>query len=610
MPAQKPYWTEKVAAGWWNGCNSAKTSWLLPDTQYRWGVNVVCRGGIVQTRPGYRLRLTLPAGNLQGMRLFKPTKEESDIQDYCLVFAVDGKVYYSQYPFTQPASWEPYRLKNIQFSPTAKNIYWANTEKTVQANEQGQLSIVPTYSVLMMQDGETPAAYWDGQTDAHISEDSPTLGTPIGTWMAWAGNRLWIARGRSLIPGDLNDPLSFQERTTGPAAGDFLLDDEITGITTVPGENRQSNLIVFTNRTTFSFLASILDRDEWVSTPNFQSILYANLGCVAGRSIVSHSGLLWWFAQGGLVSSDSVMANFLTSEIKYKDIEMANSKRNMAPDTSNVCSTSFESYLLVSVPSGDTLNAHTWVMDDASSGDILREEPPAWNGIWTGIRPVEWANDFINGQKRIFAASTDYQSLADGSFNHIWEAFDPSRMDSYELLDASNTLTLVSNPIYCSFETKLYGDGMEYKRMRYAEADLVEIGGDVNLKISFGGTRGGFHEIMTKRIIANLNADGIENDTVQELWDRLGYFRPQSRRVVTTDAALMFSEEKDCSLESPFTPDRDKAFSLYFQWCGRMGVEALRVYQEIIADKVVGECEENEEGVNIVTQDGESFHFD
>lgn len=610
MPIQKENWTEKVSAGWWNGCNSSKTSWLLPDTQYRWGINTVCRGGIIQTRPGYRLRLTLPAGNLQGMRLFKPSKDESIVDDYCLVFAVDGKVYYNPYPFEQPASWEPFRLKNIQFNPSARNIYWANAEKTLQQNEQGQLTIVPTYSVLMMQDGETSAAYWDGETNAHVDEEAPTLGTPIGTWMAWAGNRLWVARGRSVVTGDISDPLHFAERTTGPSAGDFLFDDLITGLATVPGENRQSNLIVFTNRTTFSLLASVLDRDEWAITPNFQSVLYSNLGCVSGRSITSHAGLLWWFAQGGLVSSDSVMANFLTSEIKYKDIEMANSKRNLAPDTSNVASASFENYLLISVPSGDELNAHTWVMDSASTGDILQEEPPAWNGIWTGIRPIEWATDFISGQKRIFAASTDYQALADGSFNHIWEAFDPSRTDSFEILDASNTRILVQSPIFCSWETKLYGDGMDYKRMRYADADLVEIGGEVNLRVSFGGTRGGFHEIGRKRIIATINGDDLDNEEARELWNRLGYFRVQSRRFATSDTAFNLTQESDCSLESPFTPDRDKAFSLLFQWCGRMGIEAIRLYQEVIPENVVGECSEDEDGINIVTEDGVSFHFD
>lgn len=585
-------------------------SWLLPDTQYFWGVNVVCRGGIVQTRPGYRLRLTLPSGNLQGVRLFKPNKDGNTINDYCLVFAVDGKVYYCPYPFNQPSSWDNYRLKNIQFKATARNVYWANTEKTLQENEQGQLTIVPTYSVLVMQDGESPAAYWDGVTDGHLNEDAPDLQTPTGSWMAWAGNRLWVVRGRSIIASDLSDPLSFKERTSGPAAGDFLFDDQPTGLASVPGDNRQSNLIVFTNNTSFSLLASILNRDEWATTPNFQSVLYSNLGCISGRSIVSHSGLLWWFAQGGLVASDSVMANFLTSEIKYKDIEMANSKRNMAPDMSNICSASFENYLLVSVPSGDTLNAHTWVMDSASSGDISKEEPPAWNGIWTGIRPVEWVTDFINGQKRIFTASTDYQSLSDGSFNHIWEAFDPSRTDSYEIVDSNNTKTMMQNPIYCSFETKRLGDGMDFKRIRYSEADLVEIGGDVNLRISFGGTRGSYHEILRKKIIATLDGDNVDNDDVRELASRLGKFRVQSRRVITQDPSFTFSQNNDCSVESDFTPDRDKAFSLLFQWCGRMGIESVRMYQEVIPERVTGECEENETGINIVTEDGLSFHFD
>lgn len=606
-PPQKANWLEYVASGWWNGQNAARSAWLLPDTQYQTSVNTVNRGGIPQTRPGKRLRLTLPSGNLQGTKIFRATKSDATVEGYSIVFAVDGKVYYAPFPLSQPASWEPFRLKNIQFAASAKNIYWAIGEKTLQSNDVGELDIVPTYTVLVMQDGESDAAYWDGLTNAHLDENARQ--TPRGTWMAWAGNKLWVMRGNSVIAGDDSDPLSFVDRTTGPSAGDFSLDDEGTGLTAVPGDNRNTNLLAFTNKSTTSFLASLTDRDAWSTTPNFQTILYAGLGCVAGRSIISHAGLIWWYAPGGLVSSNSVAASFLTSEIKYRDTEMVNSKRNLAPDLSGVCSASFENYFLVSVPSGDVLNAHTWCLDSAQATDTLREEPAAWNSVWVGTRPVEWATEIIDGRKRIFEASIDYQSLADGSFNHIWENFDPSRTDSYVLTDASNTQILVQNPIFCSWESKLFGDGMDFKRLRYAEADLVEIGeGNVNLKISYCGNRGTYKEILTKKINATTSAANINNDDVQLLGERLGSFHVQSRRVRTEDAKDMYPCEND--VESDFNPDLDKSHSLLFQWCGRMGIEALRMYHEFVPEKMIGKCEEDENGINIVTDEGVSFKFD
>jgi hypothetical protein len=247
-------------------------------------------------------------------------------------------------------------------------------------------------------------------------------------------------------------------------------------------------------------------------------------------------------------------------------------------------------------------------MDYATANDQFKEEPPAWNGIWTGTRPVEWAVDMIDGQKRAFFCSVDYQALADGSFNHIWEAFQPDRTDSYDILDASNTVTTVQNPIFCSFESKIYGDGLDYKRFRYAEFDLIEIGGTVNVRGSFGGNKGTFHEILRKQIIATLTAGDSTNDDVQELGRRLGSFRVQSRRLKSQDAAFLYPNEE--SVESQFSPDRDKGFNILLQWCGRMGIEAFRMYYEAIPWEVKGAVEAEETGYNILTEDGVSFHFD
>ena len=59
----------------------------LADTEYVSGQNVVCRGGILQTRPGSRSLFCLPDGNFQGMTLF--TQDNGVAQ---IVAEVDGKI--------------------------------------------------------------------------------------------------------------------------------------------------------------------------------------------------------------------------------------------------------------------------------------------------------------------------------------------------------------------------------------------------------------------------------------------------------------------------------------------------------------------------------------
>ena len=56
----------KATSGWFAGVNSIRNPWALQENQFAWGQNVQVRGGIVQTRPGQRMRLSLPAGNFQG----------------------------------------------------------------------------------------------------------------------------------------------------------------------------------------------------------------------------------------------------------------------------------------------------------------------------------------------------------------------------------------------------------------------------------------------------------------------------------------------------------------------------------------------------------------
>ena len=146
---------EKPAAGFFLGCNSNKLSWLLLDSQYRWGVNIVNRGGIPQTRPGFAARLSLPDGNFQGNTTFRMRKTIDGVSvtsAFC-VAAVDGKIY--AIPFeedgtlNQPAenNFEPFRLKNISFKADAKNVYWAVGDQSLAANQTGALTVVPTPQV-------------------------------------------------------------------------------------------------------------------------------------------------------------------------------------------------------------------------------------------------------------------------------------------------------------------------------------------------------------------------------------------------------------------------------------------------------------------------------
>lgn len=601
-------WVEKPASGWWNGVNSSKNPWILADTQFRWGVNVMCRGGIVQTRPGYRMRLTLPTGNLQGMALFLANKEDADHPGDMMMIAVAGKVYALPFPLVQPDSWESVRLKTISFNPKAQNVYWAACEKTVVEASTGDLTIVPSYSIMIMQDGSSPAAYYDGKNSGHLDESKQQ--TPRGSWMKWVGNRLWIARGNYVLASNFADPLLFKERVSGAGRGDLKFDRPVTGLALSLSGTGATTLIVFTESTTSAVKATVTNRDEWANTENFNSIIIPSVGCSAGRSIVNHAGLLWWYSAMGLMALDPAASYYLSSQIKSRDSEMARTRSILSDDLSVVAGCNFENCLLMSVPAGDTLNAHTMVLDYQISTEWAKpvdgNQPPAWDGVWTGTRPVEWATAAINGQRRIFYASADYQSI-NGSENHVWEAFMDDRFDVYEEIDSSNAKRLIKNPIFCEFETKLLGDGLDLKVLRYAMADLVEIGGNANFKMSYCGTYGPYIEIGKKRIVATQDSTASSSDELSELESRIGSFRVQSRRFISQEV----NRHPEREVENERGSFIGKNFGLLMQWCGRLGVEAVNLFMEpFVNEESRGKVEAEETGIRVLSQDGVSFFLD
>jgi uncharacterized delta-60 repeat protein len=315
---------------------------------------------------------------------------------------------------------------------------------------------------------------------------------------------------------------------------------------------------------------------------------------------------MWWYSSGGLVSSDAAASSNLTSQINFRDAEMAFSKQSLASDQSGICSLSFENYLLVSAPVNENLNSETFVLDYATMSEASAEKIPAWSSVWTGIRPVQWVSANIANRRRAFAASVDYSALSDGSHNHIWEAFMPEREDSFFELGADNELQNFRRPIYCEFETRLMGDGHDLKVFLYSDINLIEIAGDVSLRVDYRGLRGSYKNVLCKEIIAPISIEDAGANITEDLSQELGELRKQSRRVITEYGNL----EKNCpTCENENVESIDKAFSLLIRWCGQLAVESIRLFMEPHPERSDGRCEENETKVCIVDEQGVNHSY-
>lgn len=545
-------------------------------------MNTLNRGGIVQCRPGYRCLFAMPPGRLQATILFRPKQSAEQI-----VFVVEGRIYVSDLPFTS------FRLlNNVLMSESADRIHWAVAEKSTERNEDGSVEFITPKTILLFQDGITPPAYFDGSESGHLRNTNPLANTltPLGGPMAWVGDRLWVARGSKVFASDIADPFSFTDDTYLGGNPYFILTEEVTAMAVTPGlESKQ--LIVFTDNTTSLFQANIRDRSTWTQVPDFQKEVLPSIGCRASKSVTSHYGLLWWYSQFGLTSLDTASLSQQTSRLPYSDNEMSVSKGYLRGDLSGIVSATYENYLLVSVPYGDSYNRHTWVLDNSIADTLAGRAPVAWNTYWTGTRPVEWANGEVHGIERAFYGSTDYDGV-----NRLWEAFIPDRLDN----GCPVTWTLESRGYFAKLP-------LQDKEFRYADVFFSELYGDIDVAVFWAGAgRGAYKRVATKRIRAMKGS--VRHDR-NVRWDRKIYaLKKQSRRVRTQDVRSLDPEEHtSCGVEYFRKESLDDAFQLFIVGSGPGAVSGIRIFFDPVDDDISGKCEEDETEHRGVRFDGESF---
>ena len=527
----------------------------LRENQSMWSINTTSRGGIVLTRPGFSTVFNVPCKNPQGITMFTPTGGVPN-----LVFAVDGYVYVSAAPFK-----EYRRLENIRFYARSRFVTFADCLQAVEYDEAGTIQFLPTPKrVLVMQDLNTRAAFWDGGTDRHLN---PTLSTvfdpdsgeritqpfrdetPIGLHMAWAGNRLWVSKGTSVFASDINNPLKFTETQYIAEGRRFHMPEDVTGM--IQPSSGQP-LIVFGERTITFLKANVIDRTLWLGDPDFQNTEYG-IGCIAPRSIINKLGLVWWYSPNGWTNLNFALQSFNDSQQRYVDRPMDWSKRNLSVDKTGICAGETENYTLISVPSGDRWNRHTWVWDDY-------RENPGWDGVWMGVRPVQWAKGVVDGTERIFCLSNDTDGVI-----RIWEGMQPERRDN-------------GKPVSCMHVTRYFNfqSGLN-KRFQHAELYMREVSGDTELTAWSQSPRGPAQKALN--VLFRPEAGSMSNGVPIGGSSPVQTLSRQFREIKTRQSDIGGAEDCGvCRIEAPRSAGIDRSFGLVLAWTGVLGLETLRLY--------------------------------
>jgi hypothetical protein len=591
-----------------SGCDSFSHPCQLKPDQVRWAINAVNKGAIWQTRPGYRTRLTFDLVNTTVFQAWwneagQPIIVPQMAVDFTpsnglpqIVFAVSGSVWFVA--VNHDGSFGvPVLITTVSFNQNADQITGTSCVQTATifagqyANNQ-----VPT-NLLIIQDGINRAGVWNGTTAYQANPQKRISVTPsgdtlytdgfnetrIGLWCAWSGNRLWVHNGPNGYASDEGDPTHFTEELTFTSFQAFTYPSNVTGcIDRGISGTTNSALWVFTRNTSWAIASGVQGRIPtstnvgWINTPNFQTQMFSNVGCVAGKSIIIHRGLLYWRSEDGIVVFDSTGTVYSTQNLPPIDQEETYSKRLVAPDAKMSCAGSREAYVFWSVPvggvtSGRPQNGHTQVLDRQTTViHTLGLNGPftygtiGWQGVWTGIRPVEWCSVEAGGYARTYALSMDQDGVV-----RIWEAFQGNRCDNgHEIPWAIETRShLMANSFF------------ETTNFQFFKLSMDQILGNLAVQGSWRGLRGVYHDLLNTSVTATPGSfllglpefSPIVNDTP------LQSFTVQSRDITSPN---VMGPQPDCQatgVESYFADARDRAFSLFLQFKGRGALTAYRL---------------------------------
>lgn len=405
------------------GQDAGRSPNLIGENQCARAENLIFRGGVPTTRPGFLLRsleFTNPhmAYNQDGTFLSGDTGHYES-QNNFLGGVFQGAGYYA--PRNLPECFMVSVSGRLyQLVPNA-NVGWSVTEIPLERRNSSRKRLAYMQQAdrfHITQDGEGRAIIYDGIKARRAKQDE----VPVGTIMAYGMGRLIVIKNRNIYFGDLygshdgTDPgdsvLKFTESTFlnegYPAAISFAL-GRISGAKFTPQQDSSvgdGELLVFAEGGVSSFFLS-QPREQWKNSA-FQRITLINIGGKGHRAIVSINGDLWFRSNEGWRSYRQARAEIngwarlpMSSEVRdYVDADTVKLLGYGSAIT-------FDNRLIATcTPRPNkrrTYHKGMLVLDFdvlSSFGETLK---PAWDGHWTNLRVIQLSEGSFKGVQRAFA---------------------------------------------------------------------------------------------------------------------------------------------------------------------------------------------------------------
>lgn len=578
------------------GCDSLLYPTDLVPGTYAWGVNIINRGGVAQTRPGKKKLQSFCGRKAQGHYWARTV----DDRNYELV-AVDGLIYWAPFPF---GNWT--QLAGVHLRPDVDFVWMCNTIQAAYYNSANEIQLLPQpRNIVFFQDGYSTPCYWQlddfssGPVTTGYVTGTPRKPMPIGTAMAWQDNRLWIAAGDLVFATDLLNPAANQESTYLAEQTGFRFPRAVMGMIAAPVQG----LLVGTESSLHTLQSYVQDRTQWQTTPNFQADVNLEIGPISTWGWVYLHGMLWIQTARGIISYDRALTQNLTTVILTADGEMQRSKALMAPDVSSIALGAWENVLMVSVPASCVYNRHTWIMDGGVAEKLNNTAGMCWVGIWTGTYPVQYTSPIINGTQHNYelAYSSGFLALNEGDSPspqpdsgplqaniHLWENYIPNQIDDVE------------TKVNCSFETRAFTlTTDDYYRFVFAEFMVVNLKGVVPVQVYVTGLGGNYQQLFSTTLRADVGpfgnisgpTQGVIYYVAKGMTTKLENYRRQVRHLRSKEWVVNEGPTDGAAcVEISRFDGVDKAFQLMIQWQGRMGVRQIKFFYDRQLQAMQGSC--------------------
>jgi hypothetical protein len=388
------------------GVDSGRTPASLARNQAAFAVNTTFRGGYPKCRPGWikqpldfqgDIAAAFKDGRFQGATFYDGAKTSES----CLLAGIGGRLY---------------RIAPLSEFGTA-DITPAEVGSTLLP----QRWFCQAEEYMICQDGQMRPIIFDGGGTRRLSRDDEL---PVGRAMAYAGGRVWVtlADGYRFMAGDLvysngetNAVLLTTENDFLNEGGHFAMPGNSGGITAmVPTSNLDSSLgqgplLVIAPHLIASVQAPF-DRTTWKDV-NYPIVAVAlhGYGGLSDRSAVTVNGDVWYRAEDGIRSFILARRDFGQWGNTPSSAEM---NRVIDLDTRFMLDMSsaavFDNRFLCTV-SPFSVQGHgvahrgLAVLDFDILSRMHGAEPPAWEGIWTGVNVLQLVTGRFAGRERAFA---------------------------------------------------------------------------------------------------------------------------------------------------------------------------------------------------------------